>query len=82
MKRSDIKNEFHLLIDRIDNEALLLKFYKLLMESSKQNEGELWESLSEEQKQALLLAESESNYSKNQIDSRTQEEKHKKWLLK
>ncbi|MFO7935522.1 MAG: hypothetical protein R6U78_15775 [Bacteroidales bacterium] len=78
MKQSDIKNSFHQLIDEIDNEPLLMKFYDLLIKSRVQKEGELWNQLSNEQKNELLLAESESHYQKNLIDHKTQRSKHKK----
>ncbi len=80
MKQSDIKSNFHQLIDEIDNERLLMKFYDLLIKSKVQKEGELWNQLSEEQKNEVLLSESESHYQKNLIDHETQKAKHKKWL--
>ena len=80
MKQSDIRNSFHKLIDEIDNERLLMKFYDLLIKSSDQKEGELWNQLSDEQKNEVLLAESESYYQKNLIDHETQNATHNKWL--
>ena len=80
MKQSDIKTNFHQLIDEIDNEPLLMKFYDLLIKSRVQKEGELWNQLSEEQQNELLLAESESQYQKNLLDQKTQKAKHRKWL--
>lgn len=80
MKHSDIRNSFHKLIDEIDNERLLMKFYDLLIKSMDQKEGELWNQLSDEQKNEVLIAESESNYNKNLIDHETQKAKHQKWL--
>ena len=80
MKQSEIKTNFHHLIDEIDNEPLLMKFYDLLLKSRVQKEGELWNQLSEEQKNELLIAESESHYNKNLIDHKTQKTKHRKWL--
>jgi hypothetical protein len=80
MKQSDIRNSFHKLIDEIENERLLMKFYDLLIKSSDQKEGELWNQLSNEQKNEVLLAESESHNQKNLIDHKTQKAKHRKWL--
>ena len=80
MKQSDIRNSFHKLIDEIENERLLMKFYDLLIKSSDQKEGELWNQLSDEQRNEILLAESESHYEKNLIDHDTQKDKHNKWL--
>ena len=80
MKQSEIKSNFHRLIDETDNERLLMKFYDLLIKSKVQKEGELWNQLSEEQKDEVLIAESESHYKTNVIDHKTQKAKHQKWL--
>ena len=61
MKTSDIRNNFHSLIDRIDNEPLLMKFYDLMTKSTTTKEGQLYNQLTEEQKNILMLAEEESN---------------------
>ena len=60
MKTSDIRNNFHNLIDSIDNEPLLLKFYDLMIKSTSTGEGQLYDKLSEEQKKVLMIAEEES----------------------
>jgi len=57
-----------------------MKFYDLLVKSKVQKEGELWNQLSEEQKDEVLIAESESQYKTNLIDHKTQKAKHQKWL--
>jgi hypothetical protein len=80
MKTSDIRNNFHSLIDRIDNELLLLKFYDLMVKSTTSKEGQLYDQLSEEQKKVLMLAEEESNDPANLISYNQQKKKHKKWL--
>lgn len=80
MKQSNIRTSFHKLIDDIENEELLMKFYDLLIKSSDQKEGELWSQLSDEQKNQILIAESETHYQKNLIDHETQKAKHKRWL--
>jgi predicted component of type VI protein secretion system len=80
MKQSDIKNNFHHLIDEIDNEGLLMRFYDLMIKSKSQKEGDLWNQLTKEQKELLLLTEVESRDPKNLIDHNTQKAKHKKWL--
>lgn len=80
MKQSDIKNDFHHLIDEIENDGLLMRFYDLMKKSKGQREGDLWNQLSNEQKDLLLLTEEESGNPKNLIDHKTQIAKHKKWL--
>ena len=80
MKQSDVRTNLHQLIDEIDNDRLLIKFYDLLLKSKVQKEGDLWNQLSDEQRNEVLIAESESHYKKNLLDHETQNDKHNKWL--
>jgi hypothetical protein len=80
MKTSDIKNNFHNLIDRIDNDSLLIKFYDLMIKSTINKEGQLYDQLTNEQKNILMLAEEESNDPANLISYNDQKKKHRKWL--
>ena len=80
MKHSDIRANLHQLIDEIDNDLLLMKFYDLLLKSKVQKEGELWNQLSDKQRNEVLIAESESQYSKNLLGHEKQKSKHRKWL--
>lgn len=80
MKPSDIRSNFHSLIDRIDNESLLMKFYDLMIKSTTSKEGQLYKQLTEEQKNVLMLAEEESNDPDNLISYNQQKKKHQKWL--
>jgi len=80
MMQSDIRKNLHQLIDEIDNDQLLMKFYDLLLNSKMQKEGDLWNQLSDEQRKELLIAESDSHYKRNLIDHEKQKAKHKKWL--
>jgi len=80
MERSDIKNKFHSLIDKIDNDTLLLKFYDLMIQSATNKEGQLYAQLTNEQKDVLMLAEEDSNDPANLISHNEQKKKHKKWL--
>jgi hypothetical protein len=80
MERSDIKNKFHSLIEKIDNENLLMKFYDLMIQSATVEEGQLYAQLTDEQKDVLMLAEEESNDPANLISHIEQKKKHKKWL--
>lgn len=70
----------HQLIDEIDNDQLLMKFYDLLLKSKFRKEGDLWSQLSDEQRKELLISESESKYKENLVDQEKQRTKHKKWL--
>ena len=80
MKPSDIRSNFHNLIDRIDNESLLMKFYDLMIKSTTSKEGQLYKQLTKEQKSLLMLAEEESNNPDNLISYNQQKKKHQKWL--
>ena len=80
MKTRDIRNNFHSLIDRIDNDPLLMKFYDLMIKSTTSKEGQLYDQLSKEQKKVLMLAEEESNDPDNLISYHQQKKKHQKWL--
>jgi hypothetical protein len=80
MKQSDIRTTLHQLIDEIENDQLLIKLYDLLSKSKDQNEGDLWNQLSDEQRKELLISESESKYKENLVDHEKQKAKHKKWL--
>jgi hypothetical protein len=80
MMQSDIRKSLHQLIDEIENDQLLIKLYDLLSKSKDQNEGDLWNQLSNEQRKELLISESESKYKENLVDHEKQKAKHKKWL--
>ena len=80
MKTSDIRNNFHNLIDRIENDPLLMKFYDLMIKSTSAKEGQLYKQLTDEQKNVLLLADEESNDPVNLISYNQQKKKHQRWL--
>ena len=80
MKPSEIRSNFHSLIDRIDNDPLLMKFYDLMIKSTTTEEGQLYQQLTEQQKNVLMLAEEESNDPANLIGYNQQKKKHQKWL--
>jgi hypothetical protein len=80
MSNIEIKNSFHKLIDNIDNELILSKFYNIMEKASESEEGQLWERLSDEEKKELLLIDSEIDNEDNLIPHSKIQEKHKKWL--
>lgn len=82
MDKSTIKSDFHRLIDRIDNEELLNAFYQLLEKRSEQQTGKLWDSLTEEEKNELLLSYEESQDENNWINGDQIKQKHAQWLKK
>lgn len=63
----ELKSNLHKLIDNIQSEQVLRTLYDFL-NVRENNPGELWQSLSEEQKQEVLLAYSESEEEDYLID--------------
>ncbi len=82
MDKSTIRADFHRLIDRIDNEELLSAFYQLLEKRSEQQTGKLWDSLTEEEKDELLLSYKESQDEANRLSGDQIKQKHEQWLKK
>jgi len=82
MTSVELKNNFHRLIDSIENESLLMKFYDLLLKKKDQKEGKLLNYLTKEELEELDLAEEESENLYNTVSNDDQKKKHKKWLSK
>ena len=80
MTTIELRKNFHALIDSIDNENILLFFYDLLKRKSDDKEGHIWNRLSDEQKQELLLSALESENPDNLISHEDLKAKLKKWL--
>jgi hypothetical protein len=80
MSTPELKKHFHQLIDKIDNEDLLIKFYDLMKRSSSSREGQLWNRLTKEEQEELLRSVEESENSENLISHEEMKRKHKKWL--
>lgn len=80
MNTTELKKSFHLLIDSIDNENLLINFYDILKKKSSAVEGKLWSNLTIEDQNELLLALEESDNPENLISQEEMKKKHQKWL--
>jgi hypothetical protein len=80
MNTIELKKNFHLLIDSIDNENLLINFYDIIKKRSSVKEGQLWERLTNLEKEELLLSLDESNNPENLISHEEIKKKHQKWL--
>ncbi len=76
----ELKNEFHELIDRIKNKAILEKFYFLMDNADKSSGQPLFDKLSDEEKQDLLLSDEESSIKDNLLPHDEVKKKHGKWL--
>jgi hypothetical protein len=80
MNTLELKRSFHSLIDSIENEKLLSGFYELIRKRVSGKEGKLWEKLTDEERNELLLAFEESEEDDNLISNRDMKKKHEKWL--
>mgnify|MGYP001616547187 CR=1 FL=1 len=80
MNTIELKKNFHLLIDSIDNENLLISFYDLIKKRSSTKEGQLWSRLTNQEQEELLLALEESTNPENLISHEEMGKKHRKWL--
>jgi hypothetical protein len=80
MTTIELKSNFHKLIDKIDNDNLLLKFYDILSRVKETKEGTLWSRLSSLEQDELIIIEKESHNPQNLISHSEMIKKHKKWL--
>jgi len=80
MTTIEIKSNFHKLIDNIENENILTKFYEIMLNAKAMKEESLWTSLTQKEQEELLEIEKESQDPANLIDHSEMKSKHKKWL--
>ena len=80
MNTIELKRSFHSLIDSIDNDCLLMNFYDLMKTRTLTKEGQLWNRLTENEQEELLMALEESENPENLISHEEMKKKHKKWL--
>jgi len=76
------KEDFHNLIDKIEDEAVLEGYFKLIQRLNNNQTGELWNDLSPEEKDELLLSYEESFDPNNLISHEEVKKHHDKWLKK
>ncbi|MFC0517527.1 hypothetical protein ACFFGT_25165 [Mucilaginibacter angelicae] len=76
----NIKEDFHHLIDTIDDEQLLKSYYQLVQQLNANRTGHLWNNLNEAEKQELLIAYDESFDDANLLSHDQVKQMHKKWL--
>lgn len=76
------RDEFHNLIDKMEDEKILKGYLNLIQKLIKNQNGELWNELSAEAKAELLLSYDESFDSMNLISHDQVREQHEKWLKK
>jgi len=64
----ELKSNIHKIVDGIQNEQLLKTIYDFLKARDTEKSGRFWDSLTEEQKQEVLLAFDESEDDNNLVD--------------
>lgn len=75
MSTIELKSNLHKIVDKIENEQLLQTIYDFLKLSENSQEGQIWKSLTEEQKNEVYLSYQESEDDKNLV---SWDEVHKK----
>ena len=68
MGTTELKSDLHKILDRIENEQLLRTIYDFLKQRETAAEGQIWKSLTEEQKKEVYLSYEESQDDKNLTD--------------
>lgn len=56
----ELKSDLHKILDRIESEQLLRTIYDFLKQSENAEEGQIWKTLTEEQKAEVYLSYEES----------------------
>jgi len=67
MDTVELKSDLHKILDKIENEQLLRTIYDFLKQNENEAEGQIWKTLTEEQKQEVYLSYEESQFNKNLI---------------
>jgi hypothetical protein len=80
MEAAQLKINFHKLIDSIDNERVLSKYFGLMSKMKESSDGKLWSRLTKEEQEELILTDIESEDPKNLISHAEIQKKHSKWL--
>jgi hypothetical protein len=80
MTTIELRNNFHHLIDSIENESVLLKFYELMSRKRESIDGSLWNRLSTDEQEELLVAEREAEDPNNLITHAEMKKKLDEWL--
>lgn len=68
MGTMNLKADLHKILDKIENEQLLRAIYDFLKQRENSVEGQIWKTLTEEQKQEVYTSYQESEHDSNLID--------------
>ena len=67
MTALELRTKVHELIDKIEDKAMLSALVSFLISAQKANPGDLWQSLSVEEKKEVLLSFDESEQDENLV---------------
>lgn len=76
----EIKSNLHKLIDKIQDEQLLSTVHDFLKSREAIEPGKLWETLTQEEKEELLVSLEESEEDKNLLPHEQVMKNYEKWL--
>ena len=72
----ELKSDLHKILDRIENEQLLRTIYDFLKQRESAQEGQIWKTLTPEQKNEVYLSYEESQDDKTLKDWETVKKKY------
>jgi predicted CopG family antitoxin len=84
MTAVELRNNLHTLIDELSNESVLGTIYELLLSLKNSNDSatDIWDLLTEEQREELDLAILESEDDRNFVSHEDVMKESKQWLKK
>jgi hypothetical protein len=74
------REDFHRLIDQIEDETVLKAYFKLIESLSLNQKGKLWSELTIEEREELILSYEESFNQENLLSHDEVKKQHSKWL--
>ncbi len=77
-----IKDDFHSLIEKIEDEEVLKGYFELIQRLNNSQTGKLWDSLSPAERDELIVSYEESFTPDNLVSHDEVKKKHDKWLRK
>lgn len=80
MSATDLRKNFHILIDSIDNDNLLLKLYEFIQRRVTAKDGTLWSRLTIEEQEELIHTVEECENPDYLINHKEMKKKHRQWL--
>ena len=76
------REEFYHLIDSIEDQKQLTVYYELIQQLKLNETGKLWDSLTDAEKEEVMLSYEESFNQENLISHENVKKQHEKWLKK